>query len=322
MTNAYNDTATLTALIKAAYDKYVFPQLRSDALFRQFVDVRPEHPAMDGSSITLQINKGFANLATTPLTENVTPDSVADQNPSTVTLTPAEYGNWTYTSFKFRETTFVPFDPRIAQDIVFNMVDTMDVLVRGKLDASTRQIAMVGSTITPSVVDKTASVTSSSPILGKTVAAAVTKLRGDLAPPMEGNDYALVLHPNVSYDLRSDTANTGWLVPASYSAADRIWNGEVGKFAGARVVESPRCKVAGDGASSASVYRGYALGREAIAEVVSEHGEPQVVVTPPVDPLQRLFTIGWKGYLGWSLFRPESARLILTSSGLPADATS
>ena len=69
-----------------------------------------------------------------------------------------------------------------------------------------------------------------------------------------------------------------------------------------------------DGASSANVYRTFIHGRQALAERVVE--EPNVVISPVVDKLNRFHTIGWYGVLGWTIFRQESLLRYESSSSV------
>lgn len=318
--NAYSDTTALSNIVKAAYDLAVRPYLRSDPVFRQIIDVKPIRQAMPGSSVVINIGKGFANLATTALTENVTPDSVAIQNTTPVTITLNTYGNWTQESWEVNQTAFAAVDPLIAKAIADNMVDTIDAKVRVVMDGASKKIMRTGATTPTSVSAVPGSVTSASVINGATVSLATALLRTDLAPAFGGGNgggvYGSIIHPHVAADLRNETGTAAWITPHNYVDTANIYNAEIGTYAGVRFMESPRATTATDGASSAVVYRTYVFGREAVAEAATPEGQPQIVLGPITDPLLRERPFGWKALMGWSLFRPESLRVVLTSSSL------
>jgi hypothetical protein len=78
------------------------------------------------------------------------------------------------------------------------------------------------------------------------------QLRGDNVPTFNGL-YMGYIHPDVSYDLRSETGAAAWRDPHVYVDTDMIYNGEIGAFEGVRFIETPRAKVfedASDGSGS------------------------------------------------------------------------
>ena len=63
-------------LVQKAYDRLVEFALRSQPLLRSVADKRPARQSMPGSSVVFQIYSDLTK-ATTPLSEQVDPDSVA-----------------------------------------------------------------------------------------------------------------------------------------------------------------------------------------------------------------------------------------------------
>jgi hypothetical protein len=53
MVDAYTDAATLTNIVKAAYDRFAEFALRSEPMFRSVADKHPVQQAMPGSSVVL-----------------------------------------------------------------------------------------------------------------------------------------------------------------------------------------------------------------------------------------------------------------------------
>jgi hypothetical protein len=63
---------------------------------------------------------------------------------------------------------------------------------------------------------------------------AFTKLKKDRAPLINGKYYA-VIHPSVSYDLRS---NKDWIEAHKYASPDELYNGEIGELHNVRFIEN------------------------------------------------------------------------------------
>ena len=312
MANAYTDSSTSALgnyLVQAAYDRYVEFALRAQPLFRQVADKRPVQQAMPGSSITFEFYNDLA-AATGTLTETVDPDAVAVGNTTQVSVTLNEYGNATLATRKLEAVAFTDVDAGIANLVAWNLVDSIDQVVSAVLNAGTNVVREQGGTLT--VGGATSSVTSTDKFASKHVAYAVSKLRGNKVVPNKGTMYTAYIHPDAAVDLRRETGSGGWLAPHEYQSNSNIWAGEVGAYMGASFIESPRCKQASDGASSAKVSRTLFTGRQALAEAVAI--EPHVVLGPIVDKLNRFRPVGWYGLAGWSIYRQAALLRVETSS--------
>jgi N4-gp56 family major capsid protein len=237
---------------------------------------------------------------------------VALGNPTTTTITLNEYGNVILRTRKLFLYSLSDVDPAIANIIAYNAADSIDRVVQTELRSGTNVIQRKAGTVT-----YVTNGTVSTPV-GTTMAAtdsytsamarmAPVKLRANKAVPIKGSLYWAAIHPEVSYDLRSETGAAGWRDPHNYSAAGNIWAGEIGTYEGAFYIESPRCYNAvdaGTGDNTVRRFRTYYAGREALAEAVSE--EFHVVAGPIVDKLGRFRPLGWYGVGGWKIFRNEA----------------
>jgi N4-gp56 family major capsid protein len=264
---------------------------------------------MTGSSQTLQLNQYFSEAAIaaakTPLLEEV--DVAAIKVPATipVVLTPLEYGSATVRTLKLANRTMVAIDPVIARVVADHCRKTVDALIQDKLANATNTQFSGAAT---SIVTTTATTVLSADAVRRSV----LKLRVNQSIPWFGDLYAVGCHPSVVYELRKETGSGGWRQPNEYGASqENIWNGEIGAFEGARFVENARTRVAADGATGAFVARSYFFGREALAESVVT--EPNVVIGPVIDRLNRFKPIGWYGDLDFEVFRNES--LVINYSG-------
>jgi N4-gp56 family major capsid protein len=130
--------------------------------------------------------------------------------------------------------------------------------------------------------------------------------------------YTALIHPDVSYDLRSEAQTSGsavWQLPHTYTEAGvaNLWSGEIGIFDQVRYIETPRAEsISGSGTSK--VYATVLLGKQALLEAVSY--EPKTVIGPVTDKLMRFRPAGWKGLLGWNIFRKEARYVILSKSSI------
>lgn len=319
MANAYTDIASGVSLgnnlVKTAYDRMVEFNLRTQPFFRQIADKRPAQQSMPGQTIVFNLYVDLAP-ATTPLNEVVDPDTIAIPQTTQVTVTLQEYGSATLATRKLRLFALSDVDPAVADIVSFNMLDSLDNVIRDVVRVGTQVIREQGGVMKPvGVTSALASITATDVFQSRDVRAAVAKLRGLAVMPLSGSDYVGYIHPDQSYDLRSGTAGADWRPPnANGASQDRIWSGSIGEYEGVEWIESPRVYRATDGASSAPVYRALVFGRQALAEAVAQ--EPGVVFGPITDRLNRFRPVGWYGVLGWSIYRDQSIVRIETSTSL------
>lgn len=314
---AYTDILTGTGLgtnvVKTAYDKYILYALRSMPLMRNFADKRVVDQSMPGSSVVFNLYADMTT-ATSTLTETTDPTAVQVPATSTVTVTLNEYGNTTNTTLKLREFAFSDIDPAVANIVAFNMVNSLDEVVRDVIAGGTNVTREASGSMTFNTGAIT-DVTSSDLLLSRDIRSGVAKLRGRNVMPVNGDAYVALIHPDVSYDLRSEAgASATWRQPHEMSAPVPIWAGMVGQYEGAVFIETPRTKQGTDGASSAKVHRSVLLGQQALAEAVAI--EPNVRFGPVIDSLWRFRPVGWYALMGWARYREEALQRIETSSTL------
>lgn len=312
-------------LVQTAYDRALEFALRAQPMFRTIADKRPVQQAMPGSSVVFELYQDLAQQIT-PLNELVDPDAVAAGNPTTVSVTLNEYGNAILVSNKLDLFSFTDVTAGLVNQVAWNLVDSVDLLVQNVLAAGTQTVRRdpatgnvtygFGSTPTQptalTAIDQTANSRMSSDV----ARFSTTQLRTNKVHPNRDSYYTAYIHPQVSYDLRRETGAAAWRDPHNYSAAGNIWAGEIGEYEGACYIESPRCQNvqsgSGAGATQTRVYNTYFTGQQALAEAVAE--EFHTVRGPVVDKLTRFQPLGWYGVAGWTLYRPESLIVAQTSS--------
>ena len=387
---ADTSTSTLTNLIQTAYDKYVEFELRSEPMFRKFADKRPVDVTNPGATVVFQLHNDLSRVTST-LNETADVDAVALNNTNKVQVTVNEYGNAVTTTERLALESLSAIDPAVADMLAYNLRDSLDALVYNVLvnKATGRYTGTsAADEATVNGVDKTAEATST--LAAADIRKAVAKLRGANVQPKDGAFYVGMLHPDVSYDLRTEAATSGanvWREPHTYTEAGvgNIWSGEVGVYEGVKFIESSRVEqarsatravsnkaltdnvatlttsaahgfevgesvtVAGvdstfngtytitaktsttfsyaktasnvtsaavspAGTASSLDHKVIIMGKQALIEAVTY--EPKSVIGPVTDKLMRFRHVGWKGLLGWNIYRPEARYVITCESSI------
>jgi len=295
-------------LVQKAYDRMIEFALRDEPLIRSVADKRPTDQTIPGSVVVMQLHPEMAKV-TTALDETVDPDGVTLATPNTVTITLQEFGNSTTNTRALKIFSYVGVDDDIVNLMAVNQADSIDEIAMTTLRGGSNVIYS-GSTAT-----STATVTAAATISSANIRKAVAKLRANKAKGRKGSLYWAGIHPEVAHDLMAETGSAGWLLPNQYgSSQDNIWASEIGSYAGAFFVESPRLYSATDGAASAKVYRTIIAGKQALAEAVGE--EPHTVLGPITDRLKRFQPIGWYGVLGFARYRENALYRIESGSSI------
>ena len=159
------------------------------------------------------------------------------------------------------------------------------------------------------------------------IAKAVTKMKKDRVPTINGKYYA-VIHPSVAYDLRKSTE---WIEAHKYAQPDEIFNGEIGELHGVRFIESTNQKIwnddtcpvktaAGSGKPAVyySVYATIIMGKDAFAMIDPDGGTMEMIVKTKGEaggPLEQFSTVGYK-YEGAAkrLYEERMVRIESTSA--------
>ena len=305
---AFVSTTTLSNQVIAAYQRAALFALRSMPVFDQFAKFKPGDLTNPGSPVRFTFWTQMSD-ATTPLgeTTDITTVILAD---SRVDVTPAEYGNGILTTIKIRTDSYVAgFDADAAYLVGMNMADTIDALARAEMDTGTT-VEYVGQATEGAV-------TATDILTADIVRKAHAKLVGLSVLPFDG-DYIWVIHPDVAYDLKSETGDGAWVAPAQYVNTEKIYNNEIGKFGGFRFLETPRATLNADGGSgTVDTYTSYAFGKEALAK--AESIPTSMVLGPVTDYLKRWQPLGWYGYFGYGMLREDAQRRVVSASSIGAN---
>ena len=311
---AYTGTGDVSS-DTTAFQQLAYFALRSQPMFEMVADVRSTAQSHNGSAVQFNIYNDLSQ-ATSALTEDSDVTAVA-LGDSTVTVTLAEYGNAVITTAKLRGTSFLNVDADAANIIGYNMVDSIDKVVSDVANGGTN-VSYGGS------AGSRAAVAAGDIITADKARAAVADLRTASAPGFENGNYLGMVHPDVAYDLRSETAVTDVIAFQIRQDATSVRNGSIGVFGGIEWIENPRAGLLADaGSGTTDVYQTLICGRQALAKAFSRapgFGEdPSVVFGPVTDTLRRFNPVGWYHLVGYGRFREASMQRIETSSSIGAN---
>ncbi len=312
MADAYTGAAAVL-VDQTAYDLAVYHGLRAMLYYDALADVQSTNQSFNGAAVKFTILTDLSP-ATTTLNESTDVDATALAD-AQVTLTLAEYGAAVITTKLLRSTSFVPFDPVVANAVAWQAGLSQDNLAINVLRAGSN-VRYAGQAVSRATVIPTDN------LAGNNTRRAVAELRGANVQDFSGF-YAGFLHPDVSYDFMGATGGANWRDPHTYSQPGEIWTGEVGAFQGVRFVETSTAPVFADAGSSTSltdVYATIVMGRQAMAKAYS-HSDgngpyPMFIPGPVTDKLRRNVPMGWYWIGAYGIFRQASLRRIESASSI------
>jgi N4-gp56 family major capsid protein len=292
--------------VKEVFNRAALEAYRAENVYRRVADVKWDEGSdpMPGNPVTFTIITAIAPQ-TTPLSETVepTPGNIAD---TTKSITLAEYGHAVKPTKKVKVTSFLGMDLIATQEITANMEESVDIVARDVLVAGSNAL-FAGDATSRLTLDLG---TTDDILTGNNIRRARAYLAGLNTPPPPGSTmYVSFIHPDVNYDLQSETGQQAWSAPHVYADPSAIYTGEIGALSGVRFVENANAKIwanAGSGSPGGllDVYATIFVGRQALGEAV---GVPQhVIIAGPFDDLQRFVSIGWYGLLGYGRIRENS----------------
>ena len=285
----------LSTEMKTYYSDYLIDMAGPLLVHDQFGQ---KHPIPKNGGKTIEFRK-YSPLAkaTTALTEGVTPDGQA-LDVSAITATVDQYGGWIQ----------LP-DMLLLTAIDNNMIQATQLLgdqAGRTLDTVTREVLNGGTNVqyyNGSVASR-AALTGSNKLTVDCIFRAVRALKVQNAKPIDGS-FVGIIHPDVAYDLMRSTE---WIDLQKYTNnVEHVFNGEIGKIAGVRFVETTEAKIfakAGakpsqDAANGIDVYATLILGSNAygVTEVTGgglQHIVKQLGSSGAADPLNQRASVGWK----------------------------
>lgn len=316
-TNTTGD-AGMSPEMKTYYEKRLIELAEPDLIHDQFCD---KYPIPQGNGKTIEFRKFNAlPKSLTPLTEGVTPDG-RKLTVTSQTATVEQYGDFVALSDVLQLTTIDPIVVQATRAVASQASRTLDTISREVMNAGTNVLYAPESDGT--AVTLRTGITSDCLVTFDVLRMAATILKRQNAPKIDGS-YVAIVHPDVAHDIMSE--KDGWVDVNKYSNAEKIFEGEIGKIAGIRVVENTEAKIfMGGGASSGNVYSTLVLGAGACATTEITGGGLQHFVKPKGsagtgDPIDQRSTVGWKATKVTEILVQQYMVRIESSSSMAASA--
>ena len=291
----------LTPEMKTFYDMTLIDEATPKLVHHQFGQKRP---IPKGGGKTIEFRK-FSPLAKalTPLTEGVTPDGKT-LTVTAITATISQYGDYITQSDVLELTAIDPIIAEATKLLGSQAGLTMDSVVRNIMQSGTNvsycpKLSTDASTgaVTETEVTSRADLDESAQLTVDMVKRAVTKLKRQNAPMINGS-YVAIIHPDVTYDLTSDPHWEDW---HKYTTAENMYEGEIGKIFGCRFVETTEAEIyTGESCPSGlAVYGTLFFGANAYGVVDIAGGGLEMIVKQKgsagtADPLDQRSSEGWK----------------------------
>ena len=270
---------------KTFYDMNLIKEAQANLVHDQFGQKRPI-PKNGGKKIEF---RKFASLpkALTALTEGVTPDGKS-LTVTSIEAEVAQYGDF-ITQSDVLELTSIDNTIVEATTVLGNQAGlTLDTITRNILQSGT--YVYYAPKADGTKVESRATLDDTCRLTVDVVKQVAALLKGNNTPKIDGS-YVCIIHPYVAYDLTSDPE---WIDAHKYANPENIYNGEIGKIAGVRFVESTEAKIYDGGVFGCLMFGANAYG---VTEI--EGGGLQTIIKQKgsagtADPLDQRSSIGWK----------------------------
>lgn len=286
---------------KTFYDMALIREATPLLVHDQFGQKRPI-PKNGGKRIEF---RRYASLpkALTPLTEGVTPDG-KKLNASAIEAEVNQYGDYVALS-DMLDLTAIDNNAVEATRACGNQAGlTLDTITRNVLQSGTNVYycpevdADYKRTATPQPDDRS-KLTAGCRLTVNVVKRIVALLKGVNAPKIDGS-YVCILHPYAAYDLTNDPK---WEEPHKYCKPEEIFEGEIGRIAGCRFVETSEAAIytgaENDCPDGLAVFAPLFLASGAYGVTEITGGGLQTIIKQlgsagTADPLNQRSTVGWK----------------------------
>lgn len=282
-------TTGLTQEMSTYYEKVFLARAEYEFIYNQGAQMRTQ-PANEGKTVVFTRHTPLAT-ATTALTEGTNPAEV-NLTATNVSATLAEYGNTVKIS-RFLSLTSIDANNKEKIEVIGqNMGETIDELTRNELfTGATTQLAGGKSALTDVAITDVLSVTELRKAV-RTLKLNKARRYQDRVAPWMGK-----VGPNTSYDLTTDST---FLSADIYdNAATKLYNGELGKILGVRLIESPnQYESVNAGTSSADIFSNFIHGSDAFGCIDLVGDKPQLYIIPSTkidsgNPAGRFSTVAW-----------------------------
>lgn len=339
---AFDTTNTLAGELKTFYDTELLENARIQMYYAQF-GKKQRLPERHGKTVEWRKWNTFDRAS--KLTEGVIPTG-QKFGMSTKTGAIDQYGTYTAISDRLEMRAYDDVILGATEEMGASAAETQEVLIRDALltntnvmycdniDKETGEVlstptscaTMAAGGTTPASGGGSATPNGWSLLTPEMVLKAVTKMKKDKVPMINGKYYA-VIHPSVSHDLRS---TKGWIEAHKYASPEQIFNGEIGELHGMRFIENVFAPVLGGAdyknKANGVTYATYCFGKDAFGIIDPEGGAMEMIVKDKSQaggPLNQFSTIGYKFETNGAtlLYTERVLRLMSCSSFSAVDQT-
>ena len=320
----FSGTDTMAPALKSFYDTELLENARVEMFYAQFAKKQPL-PANHGTTVEWRKWNTFDRAP--KLVEGVIPTG-QKFGMTNVVGTVSQYGTYAAISDKLEMHAYDPVILGATEEMGASAAETQEVLIRDGLLVNKNVLycdnvdkttgAVKGATPTSCAQMGAADSGGWALLTDQMVSKAVTKLKKDKVPRINGKYYA-VIHPSVAEDLRS---SKGWLEAHKYAQPGEIMNGEIGELHGCRFIEdvfAPVLKTSGYlNKASGATYATYFFGKDSFGIIDPEGGALQMITKNKGTiggPLEQFSTVGYKlESNGCTVLYPERCLRVMSCS--------
>ena len=324
---AFDSAHTLSPELKAFYDTELLENARTELFYAQFAKRQPL-PKNHKGQVEWRKWNTFDRAA--KLTEGVIPTG-QKFGVTTVTGAVDQYGTYTSITDKLELRAYDDVILGATEEMGASAAETQEKLIRDALLLGTNVLYCDNITLATGAVSGTpsscaqmeASATAMSLLTPAMINKAVTILKKNRAPRINGRYYA-VIHPSVAHDLR---ACEGWIEAHKYAAPEELFNGEIGELHGVRFIENvfaPVLKGADyKNKANSATYASYFFGKDAFGIIDPEGGALEMIIHDKGEiggPLNQFSTIGYKFETnGATILYPERLLRVMSCSSFSGE---
>lgn len=344
-TNAYTgdavaanpSTNTLAPELKTFYDTELLENARTEMFYAQF-GRKQRLPKNGGTTIEWRKFNTFARAS--ELKEGVIPTG-QQFGSSSLTASISQYGTYTSITDKLEMRAYDNVILAATEEMGASAAATQETLIRNALlvgtnvmycdnvDANGNKISTPTSPATMGAGGGSSNSDGWALLTPTMVNKAVTKMKKDRVPRINGKYYA-VIHPSVAYDLRQSKE---WIEVHKYAATSEIFNGEIGELHGCRFIEDTFAPILGGSyiysgsttyknKSNGVTYATYFFGKDGFGIVDPEGGGLEMIIHDKDEiggPLNQFSTIGYKFETnGATILYPERVLRVMSVSSYSA----
>lgn len=325
-TGSYDTSVTaanrdMRPTMKDYYDTELLENARPQLLYSQ-LGKKQGLPTRHGKTVEWRKFNTFAP-ALTPLSEGVIP-SGKTFGMTSINVHINQFGDYVTISDQLDMHAVDPIILGATEEMGAAAGETQDTLVRNVLAQGTNVMyapKISGSTVTP--VSARANLDATAKLTPDVVNKAVTWLKKCKAPRYEGQWYLAVVHPSVTYDLRSSSE---WIEAHKYAATRQIFTGEIGELHGCRFIENTEAPIIAASSSSGApmVYLTLFFGKDAFAVIDPESMGMEMIIHSRDEvggPLNQFSSVGYKFETAAKILYQERLLRVESGSTYSADDT-